>query len=323
MTVSERRSPKDSPYGVPSSLLPPASPLISPSPSPPPPLSDSPDPASTSDAPLPPPISTPIETLAPEPDGNTQFDLPAVTTKPAPSSSSSSSSTPLGPLFISSSTVGTSQPLTTPPNKTFTTHRLPLSSPVSTSHSPSISTSTEGSDIIGLGSSNDNNNNFNLVKIAVPSVAGGVVLFFAVFAACWWLFVARVKARAEKARQQREAKGKGREVVVVRGPIMDANYHMNGGFAELGEGSGTQGQVRGGGLGEQQHQQELGYAPYGIGRYEAHELMRSGDSRGRRWDGEENYRSVTGLGIQGGKMAPALAPELPANYEGDRYWHGV
>jgi hypothetical protein len=191
------------------------------------------------------------------------------------------------------------------PPKTFATHTITPSSTTTTTHSTSGSSGTNGSDIFGIGGSSSNNN-MNLVKVAVPSVAGGVVLFIVMFVALW---LGCVKEKAEKARR-REAKGKGREVVVPGQVNTDVSYgDGHGGFAELGEGSRT----------HSQGQQELGY---GRGRYEAYELAAGldtrtgsggeGSSRGGRGRGDG-----VGLGIYGGQ-----GPGLLAGYEGDRHWHG-
>lgn len=47
----------------------------------------------------------------------------------------------------------------------------------------------------------------NLVKIAVPSVVGGVVLFLGTFVAIWWLVVRRARKSERRKRKGKEKEG--------------------------------------------------------------------------------------------------------------------
>ncbi|KAH6626566.1 hypothetical protein B0J18DRAFT_455780 [Chaetomium sp. MPI-SDFR-AT-0129] len=53
----------------------------------------------------------------------------------------------------------------------------------------------------------------NLAEVAVPSVIGGLLLFGALFAAAWWVFVVRVAKERTKKEARRKAKGKERAVI--------------------------------------------------------------------------------------------------------------
>ncbi|KAK4152464.1 hypothetical protein C8A00DRAFT_34819 [Chaetomidium leptoderma] len=201
-------------------------------PPPPPPSSDSPIP-SPDPPPQPPPPPPPTPTLGSDPPPKTNVNPPPTTTSP---------SSTIGTLYVSFPDSTTTTIKTTTTLTTLTTTTLPL--PSATSPSSGSSGNDDNDTIFGLGagapsdSSSSNNNNFNLVKIGVPSVVGGVVLFVGGFVACWWVFVVRVRRRRREAGEQRERrreKGKGREVVIseeVEGGVGDSG--TQGGYC-LGE----------------------------------------------------------------------------------------
>jgi hypothetical protein len=167
----------------------------------------------------------------------------------------------------------------------------------------------------------DSNNNFNLVRTAVPSVVGGVLLFVVL----WWVCMVRV--RGERKRKG-EKKGKGREVemeaeVKAETGMVAANtaikemeavgdgggsLRYGGGYHDAGDGSG--------GFGFGEGSRAVGYA---------------GDDQGygqdrRRWGTEE--REVIPIvmvrngsrsdGTQHGGHVAGAGPE--GGYWGDRHW---
>ncbi|KAK4040018.1 hypothetical protein C8A01DRAFT_35985 [Parachaetomium inaequale] len=185
---------------------------------PPPPTPSTDSPAPNPDPPPPPP---PPPTPTPDPPPKTNINP-----SPTPNHTSSSST---ATLYVSFPTYVTTA-------STLSTHSTPR--PTTTTGSTTGSTTTNPSGIPDLdqqpgtsaphnSTNNNNNNTINLVKIGVPSIVGGLVLLGAVFAACWWVFVARTR-RASEAR--REAKGKGR-AVVVSGPVPGTSRtHPSAGF---------------------------------------------------------------------------------------------
>jgi len=176
---------------------------------------------------------------------------------------------------------------------------------LTTQPTPSASSNDNETDILGLGSNGDGNN-MNLVKIAVPSVVGGVVLFLGTFMAVWWVVVRRAKKRDER----RERKGKEKE----KTEDTHASRQGDGVVPSVSECDYERGR----------------YELYGASQHEGHGqdvipiMMVGGDGNGQTWPGMGETVRVD----QRGSVPPSGAGQMgqpgpAASYYGDKeHWEG-